>query len=257
LVDSWEAMLADPDLQAAALQSLADSQIALAKLERLGFSEDTAYAMAQAEWEDWSRFLRRHGWTQGDRRDELRRKHEKLVGDWEATVMDPELKAAALRSLAGTLMELLKLGYRSTPMWQTYERTGTVTAKHHRRQWKYTTASGEARCAAAGDWEVRDSGHSWPVRNAIFRATYRHLQADQWQRTGTVLARRARAGETINSLEGPVTAEEGDFVIQGDRGEQWPVAPAEFERRYRGPVSVYRGPQVWATQSESAMSSES
>ncbi|WP_156763187.1 hypothetical protein [Mycobacterium sp. E787] len=252
LVDSWEATLADPELRAVALKSLADSQIALARLQRLGFSEDTAYAMAQAEWEDWSRFLRRHDWKQGDRRDETHRKHEKLVADWEATVMDPELKAAALKSLAGTLMELRKLGYRSMPMWDTYERTGTVTAKHHRRQWKYTTAAGEALCGAAGDWEVRDGSHSWPVRDDIFRATYRHLRGDQWQRTGTVLARRARPGETVPTLEGPVAAEEGDFVIQGDRGEQWPVRPAEFERRYRGPVPVYKGPRVSTTEPASA-----
>ena len=67
----------------------------------------------QAEWEDWSRYLRKNGWTLGDKRDEPTKKHEKLVDDWEATVIDPELKAAALKSLAGTLIELMRLGYRS------------------------------------------------------------------------------------------------------------------------------------------------
>jgi hypothetical protein len=52
LVDSWQAVLADPKLKAFALKRFADAQIALAKLGRLGFSEDIAYAMAQAEWED-------------------------------------------------------------------------------------------------------------------------------------------------------------------------------------------------------------
>jgi hypothetical protein len=38
------------------------AEAAVKKLERLGFSEDTIYAMTQAEWEHWSRFLRDRGW---------------------------------------------------------------------------------------------------------------------------------------------------------------------------------------------------
>lgn len=243
LVESWDATLADPQLMGAALKSLADSEIALSELKRLGFSEDAAYAMARAEWEDWSRYLRSHGWSRGDRRDELNRLHEKLVDDWEATVVDPELKAAALQSLAGTLIELMKLGYRSQPMWKTYERVGTVSAKRHRRQWKYAAASGAPIDAPAGAWEVCDDGHSWPVRDEIFRASHRRIHRDRWERRGTVLARPARAGETVYTLDGPVIADDDDFVVQGDRGEEWPVPSEEFRRRYRGPVPVYQGPE--------------
>ena len=46
---------------------------------------------------------------------------------------------------------------------------------------------------------------------------------NQWERAGKVLARPARPGETVHTLEGPVTALDGDFVVQGDKGEQWPV----------------------------------
>jgi hypothetical protein len=244
LVDSWQAVLADPKLKAFALKSFADAQIALAKLGRLGFSEDTAYAMAQAEWEDWSRYLRQYGWTQGDKRDEPKKKHEKLVDNWEATVADPELKATALKSLAGTLIELMRLGYRSQPMWETYERVGTVTAKRRRTPWKWTTASGKTAHALAGDWEVRDGDQSWSVRNDIFHQSYRHKHEDKWERRGTVLVRPARPGETIHTLEGPITADDGDFVIQGDMGEQWPVAGDEFRRRYHGPVPVYKPSKV-------------
>jgi hypothetical protein len=239
LVDSWQSVLADPKLKAAVLKSFADTQIALAKLSRLGFSDDTAYAMAQAEWQSWSRYLRKHGWTQGDKRDERNKKHEKLTDDWETTFADPDLKAAALKSLAGSLIELVRLGYRSEPMWKTYERVGTVTAKRSRSPWKWTTASGQAADALAGDWEVRDGGQSWSVRNDIFHLSYRHKSANEWERSGTVLARPARPGETIHTLEGPITADDGDFVVQGDRGEQWPVPNEEFRRRYRGPVPVY------------------
>jgi hypothetical protein len=244
LVDDWQAVAADPELRAAALTYLADTQIALAKLRRLGFSDDTIYAMAQAEWEDWSRYLRKHKWTLGDKRDEQKRKHEKLVDSWEATVADPELKAAALKSLAGTLIQLLKLGYRSRGMWERFQRVGTVTAKRHRTPWSWTTASGATMHARAGDWEVCDEAQCWSVRDDIFRATHRKLRKDQWERIGTVLVRRAEAGETIHTLEGPVTAAEGDWVIQGNRGEQWPVADDEFRGRYRGPVQVYQPPTL-------------
>jgi hypothetical protein len=239
LVDSWDATLADPELKRRALKSLAEAQVALAKLERLGFSEDTAYAMAQAEWQDWSRYLREHKWTLGDKRDEPKKKHEKLVDDWETTVADPELKAAALTSLAGALIELMMLGYRSRPLWETYERVGTVTAKRHSRRWNWTTAAGKTARAAASDWEVCDDGRSWPVRNEVFRASHRHKHGNHWERTGKVLARPAGPGEIIHTLGGPVPAHDGDWVIQGNRGEQWPVPGDKFRRRYRGPVPVY------------------
>jgi hypothetical protein len=248
LVESWEAALGDPILKASALKSLADAQIALAKLKRLGFSEDTAYAMAKAEWESWSRYLNRNGWTFGDKRDETGKKHEKLVASWAETVVDPELKAAALKSLAGTLIELMKLGYRSRPMWETYQRVGTVTAKHRRARWVWTTAAGKTAHASAGDWEVSDGGGSWPVHNQAFRASHRHTKGSTWERTGTVLARPARPGETIHTLEGPVTAADGDWIIQGNRGEQWPVSAEEFHRRYRGPVPVYEHVDVTSAQ---------
>jgi hypothetical protein len=197
--------------------------------------------MAKAEWQNWSGYLREHGWTLGDKRHEAKKKHEKLVDDWETTVADPELKAAALTSLAATLIELLQLGYRSRPMWETYERVGAVTAKRRRTRWTWTTAAGKTARAPAGDWEVCDSARSWPVRNDIFRASYRHKHGNLWERRGKVLVRPARPGETIHTLEGPVTAADGDWVIQGNRGEQWPVPRDEFRRRYRGPVPVYDG----------------
>jgi hypothetical protein len=252
LVESWEAALDDPALKASALKSLADGQIALEKLKRLGFSEDTAYAMAKAEWESWSRYLGRNGWTFGDKRDEAKKKHEKLVATWEETVADPELKAAALKSLAGTLIELMKLGYRSRPMWETYQRVGTVTAKRRRARWVWTTAAGKTAQASAGDWEVSDGGGSWPIHNRAFRASHQHKTGSSWERTGTVLARPARPGETIDTLEGPVTAADGDWVIQGNRGEQWPVSAEEFHRRYRGPVPIYKTEHVTSAEPQPA-----
>jgi hypothetical protein len=91
--------------------------------------------------------------------------------------------------------------------------------------------------AAAGDWLVEDCcGHRWSVRDDIFRATYDHLGERFWRRKGLVLARPARGAETLVTLEGPVTAVDGAWIVKGERGEQWPVPAAEFAQRYEGPV---------------------
>jgi hypothetical protein len=245
---TWNTWGMPPDPEDPVSAESLDGLEPLEKLQQLGFSEDAAYAMAKAEWEDWSRYYRKHGWTlapgPNPQRDEANKRHEKLVDDWATTVSDPKLRDAAMGSLAGVLVQLRELGYRSRRMWQTYRRIGTVTAKRRRRAWTWTTESGELMHAAAGDWEVCDDRHCWSVRHDIFRATHCPVRGNRWERKGTVLARPARAGETIHTLEGPITAAGGDFVVQGDKGEQWPVAGDEFARRYAGPVPVYEAPDI-------------
>jgi hypothetical protein len=91
--------------------------------------------------------------------------------------------------------------------------------------------------AGAGDWEVSDGDSPpWSVADEIFRSTYSSLGGDRWERRGEVMARPAVRGEVIETLEGRVVADEGDYVIEGEGGEQWPVPGTEFVRRYRGPL---------------------
>jgi hypothetical protein len=88
--------------------------------------------------------------------------------------------------------------------------------------------------ADAGDWAVRDpDGDSWSVRDDIFRASYEPVDGQQWRRRGAVLARPACNAEIIDTLEGPATASDGDWVVQGVHGELWPVPADQFARRYR------------------------
>jgi hypothetical protein len=89
--------------------------------------------------------------------------------------------------------------------------------------------------AAAGDWEVRDESGSatWSVRDDIFRATHRHLGGNRWRRAGSVLARPAKVGETVDTLEGSSTAPKESWIVQGDHGDVWAVPGDEFDRRYR------------------------
>ena len=187
--------------------------------------------MAQAEHEDWCRYYRRNGWKYGSPRDDSRKIHNKLV-DWSVVESDPDLLNAAVRSLAGTLWSLRQLGFRSRPLWQSFTRVGTVTAEQRSAPWTWTSDSGHTMRADAGDWAMQEDGKVWSVRDDIFRDTYEPAGDGQWQRKGRVQARPAHPGETVNTLEGPTTAAEGDWVVRGSSGEQWPVPGDEFARRY-------------------------
>jgi hypothetical protein len=203
----------------------------LEQLALMGFDKHSALNMAQAEHEDWCRYYRRNGWKYGATRDDSRRIHDKLV-DWSVVESKPDLLNAAVRSLAGTLWSLRQLGYRSRPLWQSFTRVGTVSAEQRSTPWTWKSDSGHTMQAAAGDWAVQADGKIWSVRDDIFRATYEQADEGQWRRKGRVQARPAHAGETVNTLEGPTTAADGDWVVRGTDGEQWPVPGDEFARRY-------------------------
>jgi hypothetical protein len=203
----------------------------LEQLALMGFDEYSAMSMAKAEHEDWCRYYRRNGWKYGSPRDDSRKIHNKLV-DWSVVESKPELLNAAVRSLAATLWSLRQLGYRSRPLWQPFTRVGTITAEQRGTPWTWKSDSGHTMRAAAGDWAVAADGKIWSVRDDIFRATYEEAGDGQWRRKGRVQARPAYPGETVNTLEGPTTAAEGDWVVRGADGEQWPVPGDEFALRY-------------------------
>ncbi|KUI03872.1 hypothetical protein AU190_04320 [Mycolicibacterium acapulense] len=222
----------------------------LEQLLLMGFDRETAIAMARAEHEDWCRYYVRAGWKFGTPRDDSRKVHDKLV-DWSVIEADAALLDKALGSLAGTLLKLRELGYRSRPrddaasardgdddQWRRFRQTGTVMAERRDEAWTWKTRSGQTMQASAGDWAVKDSadGQLWSVRDDIFRARYEHVDGRCWRRYGTVEARPARDGEIVDTLEGPVTAAAGDWVVRGEHGDHWPVPGDEFAQRYEGPL---------------------
>jgi hypothetical protein len=203
----------------------------LQQLARMGFDEDSAMKMAKAEHEDWCRYYRHNHWKYGPVRDDSRKIHNKLV-DWPAVEADAGMLNSAVGSLAATLWSLRQLGYRSHPVWHRFTRIGTVTAEQQSAAWTWTSRSGQTMQADAGDWEVRADGETWSVRDNIFQASYEIVGGNQWRRRGTVSARAAQPGETIETLEGPTTAADGDWVVRGTDGEEWPVPADEFAQRY-------------------------
>ena len=241
--DTW-GCLQDP-LEPPNLRELSSER----QLELMGFDLDAARKMAEAEHKDWCRYYRSAGWRYGPERDDDRKIHNGLV-DWATIEDDPRLLKKALGSLATTLVSLRELGYRSRhaqapPEWRRFRRVGTVIAHQRARGWTWTSRSGQTMIAEDGDWEVRDAegGRPWSVRDDIFRANHHPIDGSRWRRNGIVRARPARDGETVDTLEGPAQAHGGDWVVQGEHGEQWPVPTAEFQQRYEpldGPQPEFR-----------------
>ena len=215
--------------------------------DKLGFTEEAVWEMLQTEFEDWSDFYKKHGWAYGPKRDYESKKHEKLVS-WEQTKEDENLWKPALRSLSETLIQLRELGYRSMPLWQPYHRIEQVTAKRHWMPWNWTSPRGNTIRAGQGSWEVRTADNeSWPLANDLFRSSYSRVDGKYWIRTTTVWARQARPGEIVETPDaGAHAAEDGDWVVQGESGQQWLIPDDKFQRRYKsgrdkgreGPVSV-------------------
>jgi hypothetical protein len=225
----------------------------LEQLALLGFDEDSALRMAQAEHEDWCRYYRRNGWKYGTPRDDSRKIHDKLV-EWSEVQGDPDLLNAAVRSLAGTLWSLRQLGFRSRTLWRPFARVGTIDAERRDEAFTWTSDSGHTMRANPGDWAITEDGKVWSVRDDIFRDTYEPAGDGRWQRKGRVQARPAFPGETIQTLEGPTTAAEGDWVVRGTSGEQWPVPGDEFARRYTElPLPDEAGVQDGANESPSSV----
>ena len=224
---TWSSGGTPAEASAAELRGLAPTE----QMRRLGFDRDAALAMARAEHEDWCRYYRAAGWRPGDRSDE-KKTHNKLV-DWAVTEADPKLLDAAVGSVVAALLELRELGYRSRPAWESFRRSGMVTAEKRKRAWTWTARSGQTMHADAGDWAVQDAtGDSWSVRDDIFVDSYQHVGENRWRRTGVVSARPARIGEIVPTLEGPVQAVPGDWVVKGTHGELWPLSADRFARRY-------------------------
>ena len=229
---TWDTFGSSAELPAGAT---ATELAPLERLSRLGIDRNAALAMARAEHEDWCRYYHRAGWRYGPVRNDAHKIHDGLVS-WETIEADPAALNRALSSLAATLFALRELGFRSRPIWQRFQRTGTVVAEQRSEPWSWTSASGRPMQAGPGDWDVRGaSGDRWSVRDDIFRSTHEHVEGSIWRRCGFVKARQARGDEVIETLEGPLPAEDGDWIVQGQQGEQWPVRPDVFRKQYEGP----------------------
>jgi hypothetical protein len=115
-----------------------------------------------------------------------------------------------------------------------FRRIGTVTAVRLTEPRAWTTSSGDQMSGEEGDWLVTDAkGGERTVKDSEFPSLYQLLPDGTYQGIGTVTARQATATETVDTLEGPATANPGDWVVTAADGSSWPVPDEVFRTKYQ------------------------
>ena len=79
---------------------------------------------------------------------------------------------------------------------------------------------------------VDDAGDERTVHDMAFRDSHEPLGGEFWQRTGTFRAWQVSEALVLRTMEGRAVAEPGDWVVEGSRGERWPVTDEQFRRTY-------------------------
>jgi hypothetical protein len=151
-----------------------------------------------------------------------------------------EDRAAGIEYLRSQLAQLEDAGFMpvvpagGAPESAEFQRIGTVRARRLRDGRPWTGASGDELRGDSGDWRVIDEfGDERTVRDAEFRASYEPVDGELWRRTGTFRAWRVSEDLVLRTLEGKAIARPGDWVVEGYRGERWPVTDDQFRRTYR------------------------
>ena len=114
-----------------------------------------------------------------------------------------------------------------------FRRIGTVRAKRLSTRRPWTRRSGEELHGNPGDWRVvDDGGDERTVRDPEFRDSHAPLGGERWQRTGAYRAWQVSEALVLRTMEGRAVAQPGDWVVEGSRGERWPVSDSQFRRTY-------------------------
>ncbi|GAB08564.1 hypothetical protein GOARA_013_00080 [Gordonia araii NBRC 100433] len=186
---------------------------------------------AELEHQSWCDYYVAHGWAPGERREKRWRtlRHPSLV-PWEE--LDDYSRRYVVESVGEALDSLATIGF--VPMNMYFRRRGEVVARQRAEGWTWTTRTGAAMTAAAGDWEVHetDGGPSWSVADEAFQRTYEHVSGETYRRTGVVTARPGNPGETVMSTEGRLDVSEEQWVVTDSAGKSWVVDDQHFTDSY-------------------------
>jgi hypothetical protein len=151
-----------------------------------------------------------------------------------------EDRAAGIEYLRSQLAQLEDVGFMPVvrvggpPEAAVFQRIGTVRARRLSDRESWTRDSGDELWGGEGDWRVIDDfGDERTIRDAEFRASYESLGGELWRRTGTFRAWPVSEDLVLRTMEGKAIARPGDWVVEGYRGERWPVTDEQFRRTYR------------------------
>jgi len=193
--------------------------------------------IARAEHTRWYQRRLAAGWSANGQRGTGARVNRRVV-PW--TALPAEDRAASIEYLRSQLAQLEDVGFMpivpegGPPEAAEFLRIGTVRARrlHARRPW--TRLSGDELSGDAGDWRVVDErGNERTVRDVEFRASHEPLGGVRWRRTGTYHAWQVSDDLVLRTMEGRARARPGDWVVEGHRGERWPVTDDQFRRTYQ------------------------
>ncbi len=227
-------------------------------------SDRDLVAVARAEHTRWYRRRRTAGWSAGNHADGSQADGSQADGSqadgtsplvnsrvvpWAELPADDRRRA--IDHLRSQLAQLEDVGFMPVvppggpASAADFQRIGTVRARrlHGRRPW--TRRSGDELQGDAGDWRViDDAGNERTVRDPAFRDSHAPLGGDAWRRTGTFRAWQVSETLVLRTMEGRAVARPRDWVVEGSRGERWPVSDEQFRRTYRPRLSraVSRGP---------------
>lgn len=118
-------------------------------------------------------------------------------------------------------------------MSKQYRRKGEVRAERITERIQWQTQAGDTLIGEPGDWLVTDtSGGKRTVKDDPFRLSHDEVAPGRYRRSGTVTAYQVQTITTVETLEGAATANPGDWVLQRDFNDRWPVPDAHFRASY-------------------------
>jgi hypothetical protein len=212
-------------------------------------SEQDLEAIAHREHTRWYQRRLAAGWSAGgagkagDRRRAAQRQAlvNSRVVPWADLPADE--RSRAVDYLRSQLAQLEDVGFMPVvpqggpPEAAGYRRIGTVRARRLNARRPWTRRAGDQLYGDTGDWRVVDGGgDERTVRDLEFRDSHEPLGGDFWLRTGNYRAWRVSQAVVLRTREGRATALPGDWVVEGARGERWPVTDDQFRRSYTAPA---------------------
>jgi hypothetical protein len=114
-----------------------------------------------------------------------------------------------------------------------YRRTGIVRATRLTEPLEWTTSQGARLRGKIGDWLVRSEPAGRRTIDAdVFPRLYEWVAADLYRAIGEVEARQVTEPESVTTMEGPVNADPGDWIVSDTAGNMWPVPDRVFRATY-------------------------
>jgi len=195
--------------------------------------------IAHAEHDRWYRRRLEAGWTAaGDGTLPRNARVNARVVPWSD--LPPEYRASNVEHLRSQLAQLESIQFMAIvpqggpPEAAAFERTGVVHARQLVTRRRWTRRSGDELTGDPGDWRVVDDrAEERTVRDRVFRASHEPLGDGVWRRTGIYTAWQVSERLAVRTMEGWAIAQAGDWIVEGPRGERWPVADEQFRRSYK------------------------